>query len=225
MRKLYILLPITVISLCGCKTEKVSKESYDTMYNHIVDVWNQSLEGVHFDNAFYGDSRVIGGDFVAEFSNKSVVNLGIGGDKVSNLISRFKLIETLTPSRVFLAIGGNDALSSNYNFDTFKSEYKTLLDMFKNKNIDVVVHNVVGITTVNSSVSKNTANKGNKNIAEINSYIKSVSIEMNYTFIDVASAMNKANSNEMNGDYSADGVHFNEAGYRVWFDMIASYIV
>ena len=97
--------------------------------------------------------------------------------------------------------------------------------MFKNKSIDVVVNNVVGITTVNSSFSQKDVDSNNNKIAEINGYIKSVTNEMEYTFIDIAAVMNKQNSNEMNGDYSTDGVHFNAAGYRVWFDVLAPYVI
>ena len=112
-----IFLVIVLMFVYGCtnKNKKNNDDNYQIMYNHLVDCWNQSLNNIHFDNAFYGDSRVIGGNFTEAFSDDSVVNLGVAGDKVIDLINRFKLIKTTTPNRVFLAIGGNDCLSSSFN--------------------------------------------------------------------------------------------------------------
>ncbi len=223
--KALTLMLTSAFLLSGCnESDTVSKKSYDTMYEHLVYCWNQSLEGIHFDNAFFGDSRVIGGDFVGEFKDKSVVNLGVGGDKVNDLINRYGLIKTVTPKRVFLAIGGNNALSSEYNKDSFVSEYNTLLSLFKNDGYDVVVHNVVGLTTFNSSLDEKDVNEKNLKISEINQIIKSKAEEYKFTFVDIASVMNKNDSNEMKNEYSADGVHFNETGFKVWFDCIRELI-
>lgn len=223
--KALTLMLIGTFLLSGCnESDTVSKKSYDTMYEHLVYCWNQSLEGIHFDNAFFGDSRVIGGDFVGEFKDKSVVNLGVGGDKVNDLINRYGLIKTVTPKRVFLAIGGNNALSSEYNKDNFVSEYNTLLSLFKNDGFDVVIHNVVGLTTFNSSLDEKEVNEKNLIISEINQIIKSKAEEYKFTFVDIASVMNKNDSNEMKNEYSADGVHFNETGFKVWFDCIRELI-
>lgn len=215
-----------IFSLSSCnKKETVSKESYDQMYDHLVDCWNQSLSGIHFDNVFYGDSRIAGGDFTGAFKGKSVVNLGVGGDKVANLIRRFKLIDTVTPKRIFLAIGGNDALSSSYNSETFRAEYSSLLSLFKAKNYDVYIHNVVGLTIENSKYSKSDIDKNNAKISEVNSIISNLAQEVSYPLIDICSKMNKLGTNEMNPDYSADGVHFNQIGYQVWYNELSPILI
>ena len=122
--RIALLSLVSSLFLVGCSNEEtVSKQSYNTMYEHLVYCWEQSLEGIHFDNAFYGDSRVIGAGFTEEFKEKSVVNLGVSGDKVRDCINRFGLIKTVTPKRVFLAIGGNDALSNQYSKDTIYNEF------------------------------------------------------------------------------------------------------
>ena len=218
------LTSMFLLSSCN-ESDTVSKKSYDTMYEHLVYCWNQSLEGIHFDNAFFGDSRVIGGDFVGEFKNKSVVNLGVGGDKVNDLINRYELIKTVTPKRVFLATGGNNALSSEYNKDKFIFEYNVLLSKFKNDGYDVIVHNVVGLTTFNSSYDDKEIKEKNSKISEINEIIKLKAEEYKFTFLDIASVMNKNNSNEMKDEYSADGVHFNDTGFKVWFDCIRELVI
>lgn len=213
---------LATLVMCGCGEDK-SKASYDAMYEHLVYCWKQSLEGVHFDYAFYGDSRVIGGDFAGEFAEKSVVNLGVGGDRIRNLIDRFGLIKTVTPNKVFLAIGGNDVLSGNYKFEKFSNEYTELLQMFKDINVDVVVHNVVGLTTANSNFKASDVEKLNNELAEANKIIKQKAEEFSFEFLDIASLMNKEGTNEMNPDYSADGAHFNQKGYEVWFSALDSY--
>lgn len=224
-RRLTLLLSVFAIalSLSGCKDK--SDNSYDVMYEHMTYCWAQSLAGQHFDNAFYGDSRVIGGSFVSEFADKSCVNLGVGGDKVSHLIKRFSLIEAVTPNRVFLAIGGNDALSDKFNSDTFTSEYRTLLTKFKDKSIDVIVNSVPGITTANSSFKEKDVKRANNNISTVNQIVKNLASEFSYTLVDVAIKMNKEGTNELKAEYATDGVHFTEEGYRVWFDTISSFVI
>lgn len=224
IRKISLLATMPLL-LSGCNKGLVSQDSYDNMYDHLVYCWNQSLQGSHFDNAFYGDSRVIGADFVGAFNDKSVVNLGVGGDRISNLIDRFELIKTVSPKRVFLAIGGNDVLSGKYQEDTFKTEYSALLNMFKENGCDVIIHNVVGLTCANSSLNVSDVNKKNDKIAEANEVIKSCAATYNYTLVDIAAVMNKEGTNEMNPEYSLDGVHFNEKGNAVWFDTIRSLVI
>ena len=224
--RIALLSLVSSLFLVGCSNEEtVSKQSYNTMYEHLVYCWKQSLEGIHFDNAFYGDSRVIGAGFTEEFKEKSVVNLGVSGDKVKDCINRFGLIKTVTPKRVFLAIGGNDALSNQYSKDTFISDYSELLKLFKDGNYDVVVHNVVGVTTVNSNFDKKLVDEKNAKISEINEVIKSKAEEYKFTFLDIASVMNKDGSNEMNGNYSTDGVHFNDKGNKVWYNAIKDLLI
>lgn len=225
LKKFVLVSSLPFLTSACDKKETVSKESYDNMYNHFVYCWNQSLQGLHFDNVFYGDSRVIGADFVGAFKDKSVINLGVGGDRVKNLIQRFDLIKTVTPNRVFLAIGGNDALSGEYNKDTFTVEYNTLLSMFKDGGYDVIIHTVVGLTTINSALKASDVEEKNSKISEVNSIIKSCAESYNYTLVDIAPKMNKSGTNEMNPDYSSDGVHFNNVGNQFWYNEISSFLI
>lgn len=221
------LVFLSTVALSGCDDgiPRVRKEAYDNMYQHLTDCWNNSMTGMHFDNVFYGDSRVVGADFVKAYSDKSVVNFGVSGDRVKDLINRFKLIKTVTPKRVIMAIGGNNAIDNEYETENFRSEYKQLLTLFKDNNYEVIVNNIVGLTTAKCSLEKEKIDSSNLKIEDANKVIKSLTEEMNITYFDIASKMNKEGTNEMNPEYSADGVHFNSAGNEVWYNELRQFVI
>lgn len=219
-QKLILIFPIILLS--GCNKKVITREQYDSMYDHLCEMWEKTLSAHDYDYAFFGDSRVAGGSFSLEFSSYNVVNLGIGGDKVSNCIRRYNLIEAAKPETVFLAVGGNDALSSEFSKDTFISEYNQLLNKFKNSGINVIMHTIPGLT-VSSSIAEKDVKKGNEKIAVANEEIKKIANEFSYTLIDLQALMCKEDG-RLKDDYSADGCHFTYSGYQVWYGEIMKII-
>lgn len=222
--KLCLLLLPSLIFCSSCGSDKkYSQEEWDVMYDHFVDTWARSLKDQHYDLAFYGDSRVIGGSFETEYKDKNAINLGIGGDRTSHLIRRFKLIEAVTPKTVVLSIGGNDALSGSYNDETFEKDYITLLNMFREKNINVLTNSIAGITCFNGSWDEKVTAESNKKIKSANEIIKKLTANYSYTYVDIAASMDNEDGTLKN-EYSADGCHFTEAGYKIWFEVLNQYI-
>ena len=67
---------------------------------------------------FLGDSLTwggYGGDFVAEVDRRlpqhTIVNAGVGGNTVINLLNRLDSVLDQEPDGVFVMVGGNDAIS------------------------------------------------------------------------------------------------------------------
>lgn len=218
MRKWLLILALLPLLISCNNDNTVSQEAYDNMYTHMVDMWSKSLEGIHYDSAFYGDSRVAGGNFATRYQNENAVNLGVGGDKVQNLIDRFKLVEAVTPNYLFISIGGNDALSGSFNENTFKATFDNLINKVKTINTKVVLNTNPAIRNV-GSISLNDAKNANAKISKTNEYIKKIANDNNYYLIDIATKLND-NEGMLKENCTTDGVHYNETGYEIWFNEI-----
>ncbi|MBR0521294.1 MAG: hypothetical protein IJJ95_08180 [Spirochaetales bacterium] len=232
MRRLITILFAAVLSLLfivSCSQDKITLETYNMMYGHISQVWAQSLAHADAKIAFFGDSRVIGADWNAAYPDSKVINLGVGGDKVGNLLARMGQIKTLTESGqlecVFIAIGGNDCMSSKYDSSVFRSEYNTLLSELQALGVTVYVNTVAGITDEGTSVETKTASLVNKRMNEANGIIKELAASYEMQVIDMASLMNNADGRLKKELCTPDGVHFSEAGNNLWFETLRPYVL
>lgn len=231
MRRLITILFAAVLSLLfivSCSQDKITLETYNMMYGHISQVWAQSLAHADAKIAFFGDSRVIGADWNAAYPDSKVINLGVGGDKVGNLLIRMPQIRTLKENGqlqcCFLAIGGNDCMSGSYGSTAFRTEYDRLLSELEGLVITVYVNTVAGITDEGSNVSAKTARTVNSRMDEANRIIKELAASHSMTVIDMAALMNTSGG-KLKGEYATpDGVHFSEAGNQLWFDTLRPYV-
>ena len=225
------LIATLLLLLCvSCNQDKVTKEQYYGMYSHLSQVWAQSLLHTDAKVAFYGDSRVIGADWNAAYPDSKVVNLGVGGDRISNLLTRMPQIRNLAENGqlecVFLAIGGNDCMSGSYDSTVFRTEYDRLLAELEELGLTVYVNTVAGITDEGTGVSSKTAKTVNGRMKEANTIIKELAQSHSMTVIDMAEAelMNDSDGKLKSAYASPDGVHFSAAGNQLWFDTLRPYV-
>ena len=228
-KALIIVAAIVLLFLVSCaQDDKVSKENFDLMYAHLSQMWAQSLEHADAENAFYGDSRVAGADWYSAYPDKKVVNLGVGGDKVGDLIIRIGQVEALAKSgslkRCFVAIGGNDCLSSKFDEKTFEKEYDELLTRLGNLGITVYVNTIAGLCEQSSTLKPSRIKSSNSNMAKANEIIKALAQKHNMQVIDVAAVMNNTNGT-LKAEYCVeDGVHFSAKGNSIWFEELLPFV-
>ena len=230
MRKTILIsvLSVLVLLLAGCSQDKIDREQFDIMYAHLSQVWAQSLAHADAKIAFYGDSRVIGADWNAAYPDSAVINLGVGGDRINDLITRLPQIETLVAKGnlecCFLAIGGNDCLSSGFDTTKFRQEYDSLLTRLKNLGITVYVNTIAGVTPDGTSLSSKDAKKANSKMAQGNEIIRELASAHGMTLIDMAQLMNNEDGTLKTAYASADGVHFSAEGNSFWFETLRPYV-
>ncbi len=61
-------------------------------------------------------------------------------------------------------------------------------------------------------------------IPDINKRIKSLSKELKCTFIDLFPHFCEKGSNILQKNYSTDGLHLNEDGYKIWVKQLKKYL-
>ena len=230
MKKLFLVfaLVLSLIFVSCSQDDKISRESYDIMYAHLSQMWAQSLAHTDAETAFFGDSRVAGADWYSAYPEEKVINLGVGGDRIGNLITRLGQVKTLAGSgslkRCFVAIGGNDCLSSKFNADKFKEEYDSLLAQLSELGITVYVNTIAGVTSEDTPVSANDAKKANSKIEQANAIIRASAQKYNVVCIEIAALMDNGDGSLKREYASADGVHFSEEGNQIWFDTLRPYV-
>jgi len=227
-----VLILATLLVFCllsSCSQDKVSIETYNVMYNHLSQVWAQSLAHADAKMAFFGDSRVIGADWYSAYPYSKVVNLGVGGDKTQDLITRLCQIEALVKNGdlqcCFLAIGGNDCMSDRFDSSVFRSEYDELLSKLQALGLTVYVNTVAGITDEGTSVSARTSRLVNGRMKEANGIIMDLAALHGMTVIDMAALMDNPDGRLKKELCTPDGVHFSDAGNNLWFETLRPYVL
>ena len=89
--------------------------TYESLYSYPTDV------------VFAGDSIIERCEWAEIYPEYSVKNRGVGGDVISGLTARMKLISYTKPKKIFILIGVNDLINGT-DPQTVSDRYRTLMD-------------------------------------------------------------------------------------------------
>jgi lysophospholipase L1-like esterase len=159
---------------------------------------------------FLGSSSIQGFD-VSQIAGHSI-NLGIGGERLSGLISRVLEYQQLPQSRlIVIAAGFNDICHS-----------KTLA---MSKSFDLLLQQISGVPIVISALQPATNLKLCENLAtkiiQFNQYLRSTCNNMqNCYFVDLPRIL----SNQKRAVFESDGIHLNRLGYQLWKTKLSNTI-
>jgi len=147
------------------------------------------------------------------FENKQYVNRGIGGQTTPQMLLRFRQdVVDLKPQIVVLLAGTND-IAGNTGPMTLEMIFNNMVSMCeiaKANDIQVIISSVLPAFDYPWKPGLNP----DKKIPKLNEMLKNYSKNNGVQYCDYFSSM----SDEKNGllkEYGSDGVHPNEAGYKV----------
>lgn len=164
---------------------------------------NQQYGDYEVDVAFIGDSLTDGYDLESYYPNYVVSNRGIGGETTFGLEDRLKVsVYDLKPKVVVMLIGGNNLYDMFDNYDNILVGLKENLP-----NTKVVL---LSLTAMGKSW-------GYKNeIACLNNVkIKIMADKYGFSYVDLFTPLFDVSTNEINSEYTYDGVHFTSKGYEI----------
>lgn len=200
------------------------------IYNRFVDMnFNQrSNMGVNknFNNEnylFLGDSITDFYDLDKYYPDMPVVNSGISGDKVYEILNNIKKrVYDYNPTKIFLLIGTNQIHKEDE--DKVYDSIIELINEIHNKLPNTIIY-VQSIYPVNESINKKVVNGRNNNKIknvnkELNNYCKNYSY---YMYIDMYELLKDDNDN-LKKEYTNDGLHLNDEGYTVVTNVLKKYI-
>ncbi len=168
-----------------------------------------------------GDSLTDEGEWAELLENPNIKKRGISGDTTNRILNRLKEIVDSNPKKIFLMVGINDLINDGISVEQILELYKNILTDLRNKipNTEVFVQSVL---PVNNKVTRHWQN--NNNVLKLNSYLRDLAKEFTYQYIDVFSDLLDS-QNQLDAQYTFDGLHLNGQGYLIWKEVIKQYVV
>ena len=152
------------------------------------------------------------------FKGKPYINRGISGQTTPQMLIRFRPdVVNLKPEVVVILAGTNDIAGNTgpSTLEMIEDNIASMVEIAKANNIKVVLCSVLPAFDYPWRPGLKPAEK----IVNLNKWIKEYAEKNNLIYVDYFSPM----ADEQNGlkkEYSEDGVHPNEAGYKVMDPLV-----
>ncbi len=169
------------------------------------------------DALFFGDSITADSDFSTFFPQLRIVNLGVYGDTIQDLLRRVDALKTEDPARIFLLVGIN-SLRPN-NVEDCLEHYTGLLDAVKTvcPRAELVVETVLPVAAeLDPEGSLNDA------VRRFNAGLEELAGERSLELADLYAAYEKDGA--LDPALTRDGLHLNYTAYGPWADVIEPFL-
>ena len=239
MKKIYLLLTFILITSCTNSTKVVFLGDSITE----AGIYDKEVGVPSGDTLIYpkytGFITLLKKDIEDDIE---LIGKGIGGNKVSNLLERYKKdVLSLNPDIVFIYIGINDVWHK-YDFGTgtdiifYENGLKKIIGDLKNQGARVILctPTVIGenkgeFTLVNKFKDIETMKIMNGDLDAYSDVIRKLSSELNTDLLDLRKIfMNYISKNNPNnepfGITTYDGVHLNDLGNKLIADEMIKFI-
>ncbi len=161
---------------------------------------------------FLGDSITDFYDLEKYYEGINVVNSGISGNTTEDILKNMKKrVYQYNPSKIFLLIGTNDLIKDKENEEIIKDIEEIAQEI--NQNRPKAQLYIESIYPVNQNISP-VDHRENSDIKEINEKVKEYCEENKITYIDLYKELQDEDEN-LNKEYTKDGLHLNDKGYEV----------
>lgn len=168
---------------------------------------------------FLGDSLTDLCEWGELFRNYRIKNRGICGDTTNGILNRINSIIESQPQKLFIMIGIND-LNQDVSVEETANNYKLILELFKNQIPDAKIF-IQSLLPINNQLRNNDVNQ---KIIDLNAQLKELAPVFSSQYINLFSAFLDKN-NQLDLQYTSDGLHLNGQGYLVWKKIIEENVV
>lgn len=165
---------------------------------------------------FLGNSITDYCDWYEFFGKSNIKNRGIGGDVINGVINRLDEVTSSKPEQIFLMIGIND-LGRKRSVNQVLIDYERLIKLIieKSPKTELYIQSVLP--------TDNRERLQNVDIIEINKGLVKMTKKYNLTYINLFDLF-KTETDELNSEFSFEGLHLNGQGYIVWKKAIEQYL-
>jgi lysophospholipase L1-like esterase len=164
---------------------------------------------------FYGDSITDGWKLEQFFPGKGYINRGISGQTTPQMLVRLRQDVLDLQPRVLVVLAGTNDLAGNtgpMTVEQIEGNYATLAELARVHHIALVL---ASVTPVSDNVHPEmTTGRSPTKILALNAWLKEYCRANNLVYLDYFSAMVDP-AGYLQKTLSGDGLHPNEAGYRV----------
>ncbi len=173
--------------------------------------------GTRADIVLVGDSITAYGRWNEMFPDTKMVNRAVGADTIEGVRQRLPTIMAVQPRKVFLSIGGTDALWANPHAEVIE-KFGQVADAITESGAHLYIQSTFecrdnGVCTPET---RERIRRINRDLADLSA------ADGDVTFIDVNAGL--SDDGGLKAEYTWDGIHLNAYGYRAWRDVIARFV-
>lgn len=218
----FIIILLVILFLADFSIFKhVPKSTKEEPTEIIENVINENI-------VFVGDSITNRYNVKNYFTNKNVVKSGVEGYKTEDILDNmYDMIYKYNPSKIFLLIGTNDISQDEISEEEVIDNIKRIIENVK-KNKPYCRIYVESIYPVNHSSDEKIKRyfsdiRDNRDIRSVNNKIKELCKKEKVTFINLYKVLQDENG-ELKIDYTIDGLHISDDGYKVISKSLLKYM-
>jgi lysophospholipase L1-like esterase len=149
-----------------------------------------------------------------------VYNLGIPGDTTIGVLDRLEQVYRLKPKQVIVHVGLNDYVLTDHQtsdvFNQLLNIYRLLKDHIKHVKITFV-----NLTPINKSSFQNQMFVKYRTLEDADDLNARLSKQKIFDVVDVFSQLVDEN-HELKLSLTTDGIHLNDDGYKIYYNLIKS---
>ena len=171
---------------------------------------------------FLGDSLSDGAEWSELFSRQDILNRGISGDTSTGVLDRLDEVVRHQPKKIFLLIGIND-IARDISLEQICHNIFSILKRIKKDSPATQVY-VQSLLPVNDRYNKFLSIIKNASLIPlVNKELEANAQQYHYTYIDLNTRMANS-SGKLKDEFTNDGVHLLQAGYKHWAEIIKPYL-
>ncbi len=177
---------------------------------------------------FLGDSITEQYDLDEHYKDLPVVNSGVSGNTTESILENMKKrVYDYNPSDIFLLIGINDLNAKKFDTNEIFSNITRIVEEIEKNRPHATIY-IESIYPINRSDDKKidldmVGRRKNEYVKEINEELKKYCKENKLVYIDLYDDLADEEGN-LKLDYTREGLHLNEEGYKVVTDKLMTYI-
>jgi lysophospholipase L1-like esterase len=166
---------------------------------------------------FFGDSITDAWKLDTYFPGKGYINRGIGGQTTPQMLVRFRQdVIDLSPKVVVILAGTNDIAGNTgpMTVEQIEANYASLAELARVNSIHVVFSSVTPVHNYIKQRQNFFLQRPLEEIVQLNQWLRNYCEQNNLIYLDYYSAMVDSRG-MMKENLADDGLHPNDAGYRV----------
>lgn len=175
---------------------------------------------------FLGDSITDGWKLPQYFPGKSYINRGISGQTTSQMLLRFRQdVIALDPDVVVILAGTNDIAGNtgHISIEDIEGNLTSVAELARAHDIALVLSSVTPVNNYTPASQHFFADRPPSEILRLNDWMKAYCASVNCYYLDYFSAMVDG-SGLLKRELSEDGLHPNDAGYKIMAPLAESAI-
>lgn len=227
MKTLFKSLLICTVLMFGVSIEYVlgqqfeEKPDYSAYYYHKKNLFEQLPNGEN-EIILLGDSITDGNEWAEMFGSTRLKNRGISGDVTDGVLYRLDEVTESKPDKVFVMIGVND-LARDRSVDYVLENYEEIVNQIEQDSPNTKIY-IQSVLPVNEDFEQFSSHVDKTpEIKEVNKGLKKLADEKGSIYINLFDDMS-TDGDQLNPDYTEDGLHLNGNGYLVWKSEIKQYL-